>query len=46
MIIYLHYWGKGPAEKLAAGFRAALNELGSRNHAREPANNRQGPGFA
>jgi len=27
-VIFLHYWGKGPAEKLAAGFRAALNELG------------------
>ncbi len=28
MVIFLHYWGTGPAEKLAAGFRAALNELG------------------
>jgi hypothetical protein len=28
MIIFLHYWGRGPAEKLAAGFRAALDELG------------------
>jgi hypothetical protein len=28
MIIFLHYWGVGPAEKLAAGFRAALDELG------------------
>lgn len=28
MIIFLHYWGTGPAEKLAAGFRAALDELG------------------
>ncbi len=27
-IIFLHYWGKGPAEKLAQGFRAALDELG------------------
>ena len=27
-VIFLHYWGKGPAEKLATGFRAALNELG------------------
>jgi hypothetical protein len=24
----LHYWGTGPAEKLAAGFKAALSELG------------------
>lgn len=28
MIIFLHYWGIGPAEKLANGFRAALDELG------------------
>lgn len=28
VVIFLHYWGKGPAEKLAAGFRAALEELG------------------
>ena len=27
-IYFLHYWGTGPAEKLAAGFRDALNELG------------------
>lgn len=27
-IFFLHYWGTGPAEKLAAGFKAALNELG------------------
>ena len=27
-IIFLHYWGKGPADKLAAGFRAALDETG------------------
>jgi hypothetical protein len=28
MVIFLHYWGTGPADKLAAGFTAALNELG------------------
>jgi hypothetical protein len=28
VIIFLHYWGRGPAEKLATGFRAALDELG------------------
>jgi uncharacterized protein DUF1259 len=28
VVIFLHYWGRGPAEKLAAGFRAALDELG------------------
>lgn len=27
-IYFLHYWGTGPVEKLAAGFRAALDELG------------------
>lgn len=28
MVIFLHYWGVGQAEKLARGFRAALDELG------------------
>jgi len=28
MIIFLHYWGTGPADKLALGFKAAVNELG------------------
>jgi hypothetical protein len=27
-VIFLHYWGRGSAEKLAKGFRAALDELG------------------
>lgn len=27
-VYFLHYWGTGPAEKLAAGFKAALSELG------------------
>ncbi len=27
-IYFLHYWGTGAAEKLAAGFRAALDQLG------------------
>jgi hypothetical protein len=27
-IIFLHYWGIGPAEQLATGFKAALQELG------------------
>ncbi len=27
-IIFLHYWGTGPAAQLAGGFKAALNELG------------------
>jgi hypothetical protein len=29
MIIFLHYWGRGPAEKLAGGFKAALGQLGN-----------------
>jgi len=28
MIIFLHYWGTGPADTLASGFKAAVNELG------------------
>ena len=28
VIIFLHYWGTGPADKLASGFKAAVNELG------------------
>ena len=27
-VIFLHYWGKGPVEKLATAFKAALNQLG------------------
>jgi hypothetical protein len=29
-IYFLHYWGTGPAEKLATGFKAELEELGKR----------------
>jgi hypothetical protein len=28
-VIFLHYWGRGPATTLATGFRAALNQLGA-----------------
>jgi hypothetical protein len=28
-VIFLHYWGRGPAATLAAGFRAALDQLGT-----------------
>jgi hypothetical protein len=28
VIIFLHSWGRGPAHKLATGFKAAWNELG------------------
>jgi hypothetical protein len=27
-IYFLHYWGTGPADKLATGFKAAVAELG------------------
>jgi len=27
-VIFLHYWGRGTADKLAAGFKAALDQLG------------------
>ena len=27
-IFFLHYWGTGPAQELATGFKAALDELG------------------
>jgi uncharacterized protein DUF1259 len=33
MVIFLHYWGTGPAEKLATGFKAAVNELGKQRGA-------------
>ena len=29
-IIFLHYWGKGPAEKLAAAFKETLDQLGKK----------------
>jgi Domain of Unknown Function (DUF1259) len=29
-VYFLHYWGTGPADKLATGFKAALNELASK----------------
>ena len=28
VVIFLHYWGRGSAEKLALGFKAALDQLG------------------
>ena len=37
VVIFLHYWGRGPAEKLAAGFKAALDELGKGRPAHEMA---------
>lgn len=30
MVIFLHYWGRGPAEKLATAFKATLGELGKK----------------
>jgi Domain of Unknown Function (DUF1259) len=29
-VIFLHYWGQGPAEKLALAVRAAVNQTGPR----------------
>jgi Domain of Unknown Function (DUF1259) len=28
MVIFLHYWGRGSADKLANAFKAALGDLG------------------
>jgi hypothetical protein len=28
VIIFLHYWGRGPADKLATAFKATLDQLG------------------
>ena len=28
MVIFLHYWGRGPVDKLATGFKAALDQAG------------------
>jgi hypothetical protein len=36
MVIFLHYWGEGPADELAAGFRAALDELGKPGPSAKP----------
>lgn len=30
-IIFLHYWGRGPVDKLATGFKAAVDQLGKSN---------------
>jgi hypothetical protein len=27
-VLFLHYYGSGPADRLATGFKAALDELG------------------
>jgi hypothetical protein len=31
-VIFLHYWGKGTAQKLATAFRAAIDQTGARPH--------------
>jgi hypothetical protein len=28
VVIFLHYWGRGPADKLATAFKATLDQLG------------------
>ncbi len=33
-VIFLHYWGTGPADKLATGFKAALDQLGKAKSSR------------
>jgi hypothetical protein len=33
-VIFLHYWGKGDAQKLARGVKAAVDQLGKRTAAR------------
>lgn len=33
MVFFLHYWGRGPADKLASSFRAALDQLGKEHPA-------------
>ncbi len=33
-VYFLHYWGRGPAEKLARAFRAALDHLGGSHTSR------------
>lgn len=35
IVIFLHYWGRGPAEELATAFKAALDELGRGGPAHE-----------
>jgi len=32
-VIFLHYWGKGTAQKLATAVRAAIDQTGARPHA-------------
>lgn len=36
-VYFLHYWGTGPADILATGFKAAVNELGKTKTATSPA---------
>jgi hypothetical protein len=31
-VYFLHYWGKGPAQKLATGVKAAIEQLGGHSH--------------
>jgi len=41
-IIFLHYWGTGPAARLAEGFKAALNQLGHSPAGAHSANDEHG----
>jgi hypothetical protein len=38
-VIFLHYWGKGAAQKLATAFRAAIDQTGARPRATAAARN-------
>ncbi len=39
-VYFLHYWGTGPAAKLAGGFKAALDQLGRKQMATRAGNPR------
>jgi protein-tyrosine-phosphatase len=40
-VYFLHYWGTGPADRLATGFKAALDVLGTRQKGRSASLTRQ-----
>jgi hypothetical protein len=33
-VYFLHYWGKGSAQKLATGVKAAVDQLGTKQKSR------------
>ena len=34
-VFFLHYWGRGPADKLATAFRAAVDRIGRKSSSRQ-----------